>query len=116
METELGELTDKDTDEVEDLEDPNPKLTVVKTTTSKPQDSAAGYSVGETIRYQITVENTGNITITDIQVTDSISGVAASGDTVLADGITLAPGEKATYTFEHVVTVSYTHLTLPTKA
>ena len=104
VETELGELTDKDTDAVEDLEDPNPKLTVVKTTTSKPQDSAAGYSVGETIRYQITVENTGNITITDIQVTDSISGVAASGDTVLADGITLAPGEKATYTFEHVVT------------
>ena len=104
VETELGELTDNDTDEVEDLEDPNPKLTVVKTTTSKPQDSAAGYSVGETIRYQITVENTGNITITDIQVTDSISGVAASGDSVLADGITLAPGEKATYTFEHVVT------------
>ena len=104
VETELGELTDKDTDQVEDLEDPNPKLTVVKTTTSKPQDSAAGYSVGETIRYQITVENTGNITITDIQVTDSISGVAASGDTVLAEGITLAPGEKATYTFEHVVT------------
>ena len=47
-------------------------LKVEKRTVSQPKDEK-GYVLGETIRYEIVVTNDGNLTITDIRVTDSLS-------------------------------------------
>ena len=95
---------DDDDDTVEDLEEPDPELTVVKTTTSTPKDPDLGYATGETITYEITVENTGNLTIHNIQVLDKISCADEAAELTLNnfDG-TLAPGEKVTFSFEHRV-------------
>ena len=95
---------DEDEDTVEDLEQPNPKLTVVKTTTSRAKNPTLGYATGETITYEITVKNTGNLTIHDIQVSDLISTAEERVELTLEgfDG-TLAPNESVTFTFEHTV-------------
>ena len=95
---------DEDEDTVKDLEKPKPKLTVVKTTTSTATNPALGYATGETITYEITVTNTGNLTIHDIQVSDLISTAEEPVELTLKgfDG-TLAPNESVTFTFEHTV-------------
>ena len=51
----------------------NPKMTVNKVTTSTPKDPK-GYAEGEKITYKITVKNEGNVTISDITVTDKLTG------------------------------------------
>ena len=95
---------DEDTDTVEDLEQPDPELTVFKTTISSAKNPALGYAVGETIAYDITVTNTGNLTIHDIQVSDLIS-TAEEPVELTQEGFdgTLAPNESVTFTFEHKV-------------
>ena len=89
--------------------DRNPSLDVVKTVTSTPAAADGKYVVGETITYQVTVTNNGNLTLTDITVTDAMSrpdgtGAVPSG---LEQGTTvidrLAPGESRTITYDHVV-------------
>ena len=57
----------------EPTEDPKPHMTFNKTTTSKPANGEK-YALGETITYEITVTNTGNVTIKDITVTDELTG------------------------------------------
>ena len=57
----------------DDPEDPNGHLTVIKETTSTPEDEK-GYAEGEVISYKITVENDGNLTITEINVIDELTG------------------------------------------
>ena len=85
-----GEATDE-TDE------PNGKLTVTKETTSTPANGTT-YGLGETITYQITVKNEGNVTISGIVVTDELTGDEWEIES-------LKPGETSTvYTAEHVVT------------
>ncbi len=71
-------------------------LTIAKTTTSTPANGTA-YELGETITYSITAANDGNLTITDITVTDELT---ADSWTVES----LAPGESQTFTASHVVT------------
>ena len=64
----------EDDDEVEDpTEEPNGHLTVNKETTSTSKDEK-GYAEGEVISYKITVVNDGNLTITDINVIDPLTG------------------------------------------
>ena len=54
-----------------DTEEKNGHLTVTKVTTSEtPED---GYALGDEITYKITVTNDGNLTITDITVTDELT-------------------------------------------
>ena len=48
------------------------ELTVTKTTDSVPKDPK-GFGPGETISYKITVENTGNLTISDIVIKDDLT-------------------------------------------
>ena len=87
--------------DVEDpIEDPAPHLTTVKTTTSKP---AVGdtYALGETITYEITVTNDGNLTITDITVIDTVEGYESVPVGTIES---LAPGDSMTFEFAHVVT------------
>ncbi len=54
-------------------EEPNGHLTVTKETTSETPTS--GYALGDTIEYKITVTNDGNVTITDVIVTDELEGI-----------------------------------------
>jgi len=75
-------------------------LLVSKTTTSQPANGT-GYALGETISYQIKVTNDGNLTITNIEVTDSLSD--AEGQ-VIGTIESLAPGESKDFAFEYVVT------------
>ena len=104
----LDKVTYKGKDEyedtVKDLEQPDPELTVSKTTLSNAENPALGYATGEIITYEITVTNTGNLTIHDIQVSDLISTAEEPVELTLKgfDG-TLAPNESVTFTFEHTV-------------
>ena len=78
------------------VEEPNASLKVTKTTTSTPADGKA-YVLDETITYEITVENDGNLTLTDVTVIDE-----KTGDKWTVDS--LAPGATETFTAEYVVT------------
>ena len=78
-------------------------MTVTKKTTSTPK-SSEGYALGETITYEITVENDGNLTISNISIIDELPGFEFDeGQTVT--GITLKPGEKTSVTGSYVVTM-----------
>ncbi len=58
--------------------------------------------MGDTITYTYDVENTGNVTLTNLQVTDPHSGLSAISCSLIAQGGTMAPGDttqcSATYT------------------
>ena len=54
---------------------------------------------GDTVTYTLVVENTGNLTVSDIVVTDPLTGGVTP-----ADGFTLKPGEKKTLTATYTVT------------
>ena len=102
---ELGTIGDDDDVTVPEIDEPAPQLTLVKTTTSTPADGEK-YDLGETITYEIVAENTGNVTLTDVEVYDTMFGGTA-GEGTLMDTFTiatLAPGEKATFTFSYTVT------------
>ena len=77
-------------------EDPKPHLTVTKEATSKPADDAA-YKAGEKVSYKITVINDGNLTITNVKVTDDLTGDEWKVDA-------LAPGESKEFKTEYTVT------------
>ena len=79
-----------------DTEEKNGHLTVNKITTSTPANGAA-YALGETIEYEITVKNDGNLTITDITVSDELT----NENWMIAS---LAPGASETFTTSYVVT------------
>ena len=79
----------------EPTEEKKGHLTVEKVTTSETPEK--GYALGETIEYKITVKNDGNLTITDITVTDELTG----DEWKLAS---LAPGESKDYVARHTVT------------
>ena len=83
-------------EEEDETEDKNGHLTINKVTTSTPENGT-GYALGETITYEITVVNDGNLTITDITVTDDLTG---DEWTILS----LEPGAEQTFTAEYVVT------------
>ena len=75
-------------------------LGVTKETTSTPKNGKT-YGLGETITYKITVTNSGNLTVKNIQVTDSLSTAAGK---VIATIDSLAPGASQEIPFEYVVT------------
>ena len=50
-----------------------PGIEIVKTTTSKPANGTA-YVLGEEITYDLKVTNTGNLTLTDVEVNDPLTG------------------------------------------
>ena len=79
-------------------EDPSPSMTVNKKTTSEKPEG--GYKVGDVITYAISVTNTGNVTLSNVKVSDALTGNVDSD--VLDFGI-LTPGETS-----KEQTVSYT--------
>ena len=115
---------------------PIPSIEVIKMATD------IGTKAGETVTYEITVQNTGSVTLMGVTLTDTLTDqdgqtprnpavtfVSSDGAPASIEG-TLVPGETATYTsvvtllqsdieaggLSNSVSVSYTHLTLPTKA
>lgn len=108
-------------DETVDVEDANPQLVVTKTA-----DDTTDVAVGQTVSYTYTVENTGNITLSAVNLSDAHEGTGAApvpgtetlttdagttGDSVDAtadDGTwdTLAPGDIVTWTASYTVTAA----------
>ena len=93
----------------DDTVEKNASTKSTKTTTSKPANGD-GYALGETITYDIVVENDGNLTVTDIEVVDNLEGAeikagsgydVVNGKAVIAE---LKPGESVTVKVEYVVT------------
>ena len=82
--------------EVNNFEETNGHLTVEKETTSQPAEGEA-YALGETITYKITVTNDGNLTITDITVTDELTEDEWTIES-------LAPGEDEEFETSYTVT------------
>jgi uncharacterized repeat protein (TIGR01451 family) len=79
---------------IEVLPAPDPSLEVTKTAT---EDSFS--AVGEVINYTIKVENTGNVVLTNIAVTDP------GADSITGSPIgSLAPGASANVTAKHTIT------------
>ena len=73
----------------------NPSIEVTKTSTITYADSDAGVQLGDTINYTITVENTGNTTLTGVTVSDTILDSASVGLT-LTSGPTYDTSNTAT--------------------
>ncbi len=97
--------TDDDPDGDGEPDDPtvtpltrSPELQVVKT------DVLNGFGVvGDTIDYAITVTNTGTVTVSDIDMTDSLADAEASLSCTPAEPFTLAPGASASCTATHTI-------------
>ena len=87
------------TDTVDEFEDPNPHMTITKTTKDVEENHI--YKFGETINYVITVTNDGNLTLTDVTVEDALTGNAGENAWTIP---TLAPGEEQTFETSYVVT------------
>ncbi len=64
-------VTDEDTTEGEDTDVPNPDMTVEKEVVAPK----ASYQVGDVITYRITVTNTGNTTLHDLDLTDTMNAI-----------------------------------------
>ena len=81
-----------------------PYMTVYKTGAFGPgNDTNANGMVdaGETVRYTITITNTGNVTLSNIQITDAYPGATVTSGTPIPN---LAPGAIATVTVDQTVT------------
>ena len=86
-------------------DEPAPSLNVEKTLVQKDSERTS-YRIGEAIQYLITVTNTGNVTVKDIEVTDHLTSPANPAGKVetikLAEGV--APGESVTVEYAYTVT------------
>ena len=81
-------------------EESNPQITVTKETTSTPKNGKT-YALGEKITYKITAKNTGNLTLTDVTVSDELTG--NTGDKVFKIDGNFKPGEEATFEASYTV-------------
>ncbi|MCA0132083.1 DUF7507 domain-containing protein, partial [Winogradskyella alexanderae] len=96
------------------LEDPS--IIAVKTVAISNDVAPVGVSLGDELTYTITVENTGNVTLSNVALTDTF--VDANGNPLTLTGPTfvsadlgslegtLQVGETATYTATYVITQS----------
>ncbi|MFV2039148.1 MAG: DUF11 domain-containing protein [Acidimicrobiales bacterium] len=64
-----------------------PGLTIVKSGAFQDESGDGFADAGETITYTFEVENIGNVTLTDVDVTDTVGGVTLSGGPIA----TMAP-------------------------
>jgi uncharacterized repeat protein (TIGR01451 family) len=80
---------------------PNPVLSLAK---SGVQNDPARTTAGDTIRYTFTVRNTGNVTLTDVVVTDDLEGLSALDYDWPGAAGRLAPGQSATATASYTST------------
>jgi uncharacterized repeat protein (TIGR01451 family) len=81
-----------------DTDDPLPDLEL-----EKSADTAGPAALGQTITYTFTATNTGNVTLTNVTITDDLPGLVWVTGPNLG---TLAPGATATGTATYVVTAA----------
>ena len=101
-------LPPEDGKESEPKEDPGDPMGLiyglkVGATVYKEEDggplNGSYYELDEEIRFTITVKNTGEVPLENVQVTDSLNGFAPIGTAA-----SIAPGAEASFTFTHQVT------------
>ncbi|MEP0262436.1 Ig-like domain-containing protein [Dokdonia sp.] len=82
--------------------DQDPSIALIKTGTFNDENGDGVAQVGETISYTFTVTNNGNVTVTNIVITDPLTGLVLSGGPIAE----LDPGEtdSTTYTGEYTIT------------
>ncbi|MBQ4424098.1 MAG: hypothetical protein II872_07230, partial [Clostridia bacterium] len=68
-----------------------PALTVEKVVTSNPSDPYDQYVLDDEVKYEITVTNSGNVTLKNVKITDELTG---DEWTI----VSLAPGKSQTFT------------------
>ena len=91
-------------------EERKPSLKAEKKVTSKPAAEDGKYTVGETITYEVTVTNTGNLTLKNIHVQDIMT--RPDGTQMIPSGLTnqvqtiegLEPNASEKLRYTHVVT------------
>ncbi len=80
------------------LTSPNPQAALFKKQVGTKDNNGDGVlDVGDEIDYVFTVQNTGNVTLTNVTLTDLLPGAVVNGN---APGITLAPGAIDSTTFK----------------
>jgi len=77
-----------------------PALTLVKSGTLNDDDGTPGVSAGDSISYIFTVTNTGNMTLTDITVSDPVATVIGGPLATLAPGAS----DNTTFTGTYIIT------------
>ena len=98
--SDLGEKED-------DTDDPNPSFKTEKTLENLPEKGY--FTLGETAEFTIKVTNDGNLTLTDLKVTEMKGAVITAGEGYSVDGDTatiaqLKPGEDATIYATYTIT------------
>lgn len=91
------------------LADPDPKIELTKTAAFNDLNSNGEPNIGETITYSFEVENTGNITLAPVTITDPLPGLSPA----LANAAcvaSLAPGATATCSSTATLTLTVNHL------
>ena len=95
--------------------DQTPEVFVEKSALPIVDNGDEENGVGDIVQYQVTVENTGNVTLTGVTVTDTLKDIQgnpidlSSGDLTYAEADmgsvpgTLEPGETATYNGYHII-------------
>ena len=85
--------------------EPAPKLEVTKSITSTDVNKDNIYGLNETITYTITVKNTGNVTVTGINVADlvTVGDENRQAATVNAEAFALKPGEDKSFEYTYKV-------------
>ena len=101
-----GDDTDGNTedDPTETIITPNPSISLLKSALTLEDTNGDGIpgSLGDIISYVFTVENTGNLTLTNIQVQDMLPGIDLEGGPIAV----LLPGEidNTTFTATYMIT------------
>ena len=95
-----GEKDYTNTDTVKDLDDLNSHIVITKKATSTPENGES-YALGETISYEITVKNDGNVTVKNIVVEDELTGNTDDKAWTIPS---LEPGEFKTFYPSYTVT------------
>ena len=90
-------------------EKPNPLFTITKTVVNVPANGKK-FTLNETIKYEITVKNTGNVDLTDVTIKDQLKNVVivkSSDYTVIEGGViikSMPVGATVTIKATYVVT------------
>lgn len=79
------------------------ELTIVKSGTLNDDDGTPGQSAGDTVDYTVTVQNTGNVTVSGVTVSDPLVTLVFDGNDGGSDGV-ITPGETWTYAGSYVLT------------